>query len=127
MILLDTAVFLDLLQDGPRMGPERYLVLRNETAYALSDLSFYELCGWLEEGKVEISMPWRTWLESACHHLRIVPIGVTPAIAVRASRLQAQGLDRIDRILAASALELGMELATLNAGFRGVGGLRLLF
>lgn len=127
MILLDTAVFLDLLQDGPRMGPERYLVLRNETAYALSDLSFYELCGWLEEGKVEISMPWRTWLESACHHLRVVPVGITPAIAVRASRLQAPGLDRIDRTLAATALELGMELATLNGGFRAVGGLRLLF
>jgi len=127
MILLDTAVFLDLVQDGPRMGPERYLVLRNESAYALSDISFHELCGWLEEGKVDISMPWRTWIESACHHLRVLPVGITPAIAVRASRLQAPGLDRIDRMLAATALELGMELATLNPAYRGIGGLRLLF
>ena len=127
MILLDTAVFLDLLQDGPRMGPERLLILRNEASFALCDLSLHELSGWLEDGKVEIAMPWRTWLESSYRHLRILPVGLTPAIAVRASRLAAPGLDRIDRTLAATALELGMELATLNPGFRTVPGLRLVY
>jgi PIN domain nuclease of toxin-antitoxin system len=127
MILLDTAVFLDLVQDGPRMGPERLLILRNESSFALCDLSLHELASWLEEGRIEIAMPWRTWLESSFHHLRILPVGLTPAIAVRASRLAAPGLDRIDRTLAATSLELGMELATLNPGFRAVSGLRLVF
>ena len=127
MILLDTAVFLDLAQEGPRMGPERLLILKNEPSFALSDHSFFELSGWLEEGKVDINMPWRTWLEAACHHLRILPVGLTPAIAVRASRFSVPGLDRTDRILAATALELGMELATLREAFRGVSGLRLVF
>ncbi len=127
MILLDTAVFLDLAMDGPRMGPERLMVLKNETSFALSELSFYELGGWLEEGKVELSMPWRTWLEAACHQFRILPLGLTPAIAVRASRLLAPSLDRTDRMLAATSMELGMEFATLQKAFRGISGLRLVF
>ena len=116
-LLLDTHVWIWLLEGVPGKldrSDIRLITRTSETAGLLvSAISVWEL-GVLEaKGRVSLSTGIHAWVERALDAPGVTLAGISPAIALDASRLPgASHGDPADRILIATARQHGARLAT---------------
>ncbi len=95
---------------------------------AISDTTLSELARHLVSGKIKVSTPPDIWLESATANFIILP--VTPAIALRAARLDWDNRDPCDRHIIATAAEHKLPLLTIDERIHdlvGVRGLKVIW
>ncbi len=113
MIILDTHIFLwSILQ--PEKIPNKILdAIAKEPGYGLSAISLWETAMLFERNRIELPGPLLPWLNQALRRpaLRLIPI--TPGIAAQSVALPMHG-DPADRLIAATALEYGCPLATVD-------------
>lgn len=84
---------------------------------AVADVSWFELAWLAAHGRIVVSIPIRSWLGRLAGQVRTV--GVTPAIADTAVSLPSSFAgDPADRLIYATAAELGWRLVTKDRRLR---------
>jgi PIN domain nuclease of toxin-antitoxin system len=114
--LLDTHVLLGWFASDSRLSPAHRRVIRKaspESPLWVSDISLWEIATLAGLGRIELSLPLRTWLERATAPPLVRRIGISPAVAAEVAVLPASfHRDPADRILVASARVLGATVLT---------------
>lgn len=128
MVLLDTPLFVSWMSQDPRLGPERAALLdQAKGRIGLSEASMVEIADELRTGRLRFPLPTQIWLEMALRQSGAVVLPLSSAIVARSSRFADPGLDTVDRLLAATAIELDLELATWNPALSALEGIRHFF
>lgn len=128
LVLLDTPLFVCWLAQDPRLGPERSALLdRVRGRTAISEASLFEIADELRSGRLRFPLPIQVWLEMALRDSRSVILPLSSAIVARSVRFPNIEMDTADRLIAATALELDLDLATWNPALAGIAGLRYFF
>jgi PIN domain nuclease of toxin-antitoxin system len=123
-LLLDTHIWLWLLQDPKRLGPQTFQALqdtRNELW--LSAISTWEALTLNNKGRIQLKGNLADWLVRATAGTREAP--VTHEIALFARQLPLHQ-DPADRILVATAQVLDLTLVTANIRLLGLGDIKTL-
>jgi PIN domain nuclease of toxin-antitoxin system len=83
----------------------------------VASITWYELARLAEKRRISTPMPLRAWLDALASNIET--IAITPAIAVTAASLPGSfGGDPADRIIYATAIELGCQLVTKDRKMR---------
>lgn len=114
-ILMDTHVWLWTLSDSARLKPQAAAVLKDEANQIfLSPVSVWETLVLIQKGRFEISDEPRRWIERALAQTGAIEAGLTTEVAVASRFLKLPHDDPADRFLAATALVMGLKLATAD-------------
>ncbi|MBI1883737.1 MAG: type II toxin-antitoxin system VapC family toxin [Chlamydiae bacterium] len=119
LLLLDTHVWIWLMNGEKRLKSSKDLPKIEKAArhsqLVISAISFWEI-GMLEaKGRIQFSLSCPEWLHQALSVPGIIPIGLTPEIAVESSRLPGYfHADPADRIIVATARQCGATLVTAD-------------
>lgn len=116
-LLLDTHVMVWWTSDLGQVSPAAARTLSAADELAVASITWYELAWLAEHGRIAMTISSRTWLDGMARHVRTV--GLTPAIAAAAAALpDAFPGDPADRIIYATAMELGCQLVTKDRRMR---------
>lgn len=129
MILLDTHVLVWLAAGDRRLGRRAAAridaAVRGEEA-GVSAISFWEIETLVDRGRLRLRKP-TTELRAATLSMSIREVGVDGAIGILAAKLRAFHGDPADRLISATALELGASLVTADETLLGWrGGVKLI-
>lgn len=128
LVLVDTSLFVAWMAQDPRLGPERASLLdQAKGRIAISDASMVELAKELRTGQLRFPLPIQIWIEKALRESQAVTLPISSAIVARSVRFPKSELDTIDRLIAATAIELDLELATWNPAFAALEEVRYFF
>lgn len=123
-LLLDTHIWLWLLQDPKRLGPQTLQLLQDtKNELWLSAISTWEALTLNFQGRIQLKGNLVDWLAQATAGTREAP--VTHEIALFARQLTLHQ-DPADRILAATARVLDLTLVTADNRLLGLGNIRTL-
>ena len=120
MILLDTHIFLWMNLEQEKLPPALTHAIAAEPTLGLAAISLWEIAMLVQYRRVSIPDPsLREWFQVTlpAPKLRILPL--TPDIASRSASLDMHG-DPADRLIAATALEHGCRLATVDSKLTGL-------
>src|SRR5262245_33132975 len=105
--LLDTRVwFLHLTNPSKLPAPLTELISEQRDRCWLSPVSVLELSAQVERGKVKLESDLDAWLKSTRRRLPLKEAVLTTEIVARSGKLTIDGGDSVDRLLAATAIEL---------------------
>jgi len=123
-LLLDTHIWLWLLQDPRRLGPQAFQELRDtKNELWLSAISTWEALTLNFKGRIKLKGHLADWLARATAGTQEAP--VTHEIALVARQLPLHQ-DPADRILAATAQVLDLTLVTADNRLLGLGNIKSL-
>ncbi len=123
-LLLDTHIWLWLLQDPSRLGPQTLQALQDtKNELWLSAISTWEALTLNFKGRIQLKGNLADWLARATSGTREAP--VTHEIALFARQLSLHQ-DPADRILAATAQVLDLTLVTADNRLLGLGNIKTL-
>jgi len=123
-LLLDTHIWLWVVQDPKRLGKRLLHELKNEANELwLSPISTWEVLTLNFKGRVRLHGDLAEWLERATAGTHEAPLTHEIALAARQLSLHQ---DPADRILAATAQVLDLTLATADERLLGLGDIRTL-
>jgi PIN domain nuclease of toxin-antitoxin system len=91
----------------------------------LSAATVWELAIKFGQGKIKLSMPYRTWMNTAITDLQLVILPVTVAYADRQATLPAHHKDPFDRMMIAQALEDAIPIISIDVAFDAYGITRI--
>ncbi len=116
-VLLDTHVVHWWSAEPQRVSRRASGVLEEADQLAVSAISWFELAWLARHERIVVSIPIRSWLSELAAQVRT--IGVTPAIADTAVALPSSFPgDPADRLIFATAIELGLPLVTKDRAIR---------
>lgn len=118
IIVLDTHVWMWYVNGNRERYPAAW-VERIETAtrVAVSPVSCFEIALAEERGRISLECPVDDWFSDALEPAGVELFPLTPAIAMRAVNLTPAHRDPFDRMIIATALELGAMLASVDGLF----------
>ena len=123
-LLLDTHIWLWLLNEPHRISPHLSLQLRDQANELwLSPISVWEALTLYRKRRIQLWPDLEQWLKDATLATREAPL--THEIALASSLLVMHG-DPADRLLAATAQVLDLVLATADQRLLGLGEIRTL-
>lgn len=125
--LLDTHTWIQRVLGEPLPATVEK-VLEEAAILALADISLWEAAKLVELGRLEIDVSLEEFYRCALSpEIRILPI--TPAIATKASELEALGFhkDPADQLIVATALVHGLRLISDDSRIRQWGQVPLLW
>ncbi len=120
MILLDTHVFLWMMEADPRIIKNKKLVGLIQKNIPTQTILVSEISGWeiamLEsKGRIKLNEPIAFWLEEAFNAPGIKSINLTPRIIADSVNLPGKfNSDPSDRLIVATSRILGAELVTVD-------------
>lgn len=119
MIILDTHAWLWFVDDPARLSaPAREAIEASDVA-GVSAISALEVATLVRRGRIRLDRELAAWVRAALAHERIEEIPLSAACAARAGALDASFPgDPADRVIYASALELGTRLVTADRAIR---------
>ena len=117
MILLDTHIWLWLIDASPRLRPGQIeLIDQSKTGgLGVSIISCWEVAKLVENGKMSFRQPVLEWIETALAqpYIRLLPL--TPEITVDATQLPSGfHRDPADQLIVATSRVLGIPLLTAD-------------
>lgn len=116
-VLLDTHVVHWWSAEPKRVSARARKALEAADELVVAAISWYELAWLARHERIVVSVPLRAWLEGLAAQVRTV--GVTPAIAEAAVALPSSFPgDPADRLIYATAVELGVPLVTKDRAIR---------
>ena len=116
-VLLDSHTLYWWSSDSSRLSATAARVVARADELLVASISWFELARLAQKGKLLVPMPVRSWLESLSEGVRT--IAATPAIAATAAELPATFPgDPADRLIYATAIELGCVLVTKDERMR---------
>jgi PIN domain nuclease of toxin-antitoxin system len=116
LILLDTHVLLWLDRHHPSLGPNAIAIAANALTtldLAASGISFWEIALLLQKRRLRLKLPVTRWRRDLLDQ-GLVEIPVTGALGIAAASLEDFHRDPADRLIVASAQELGATLLTAD-------------
>ena len=117
MILLDTHIWVWWVMDVPRLTAAHRQVLEahQATGLGVSVFSCWEIAKLLEIGRLALPLPVGAWIDAGLAYPGIRLIGLTPRVAVAATRLPGTfHRDPADQIIVATAREHEWDLVTVD-------------
>jgi PIN domain nuclease of toxin-antitoxin system len=122
-LLLDThiALWLDSQDDRLGAGTQRTIdsAWQEGGRIFLSAISVWEIAALVDKGSIELDLPVEDWVERFVSRPGLEAVALGHAAAARAYRLQGlEHRDPADRLLIASAIELGCPLVTYDDRIR---------
>ncbi len=129
MIVLDTHVWVWWAAEVPRRVSARARrAIAESPAVGVSAISTWEVAMLVAKGRLDLDRDVLVWIRQALALPRVTLVPLTPEIAVRSTRLgDAFPGDPADRILVATARELGAVLVTKDGALRKTGGVRTIW
>jgi PIN domain nuclease of toxin-antitoxin system len=116
-LLLDTHVVHWLSAEPDRISKKAMGALEGADELAIAGISWFELAWLAENGRIELTIPIRSWLERLALGLRTIP--ASPTIAATAVALPASFPgDPADRLIYATAIECGWRLISKDRRLR---------
>ncbi len=120
-VLLDTHVAHWWSAEPERLSPSAARVVDAADELAVSSVTWYELAWLAGNGRIEVTVPVRSWLDALSRELRTA--GISPSIAVTAAGLPSTFPgDPADRLIYATATELDWTLVTKDRRLRSHAG-----
>jgi PIN domain nuclease of toxin-antitoxin system len=115
IIVLDTHIWLWFINGDCHRYPETWQE-RIETAehVGVSPVSCYEIALAADRGRLSLPCPTMEWFQDALDPANIEIFPLTPRISARAVELSPIHRDPFDRIIIATALEMGAMLASVD-------------
>jgi PIN domain nuclease of toxin-antitoxin system len=129
LIVLDTHVWIWWASETPRRLPApARKAIAEAPSLAVSAISPWEVAMLVAKGRLELDRDVLVWIRQALALPRVRLAPLTPEIAVRSTRL-GDGFpgDPADRILVATARELGAALVTKDEALREIEGIRTIW
>ncbi|MFN8439950.1 MAG: type II toxin-antitoxin system VapC family toxin [Caldilineaceae bacterium] len=117
MILLDTHVWIWLVDGNPRLTTEQqnYLHQHESQGLAVSVISCWEVAKLVEVGRLAFSCPVQEWIDQALDYPGIQLLELTPRIAVESTQLPGTfHRDPADQIIVATARVLSLPLFSFD-------------
>ena len=116
-VLLDSHVVHWWSAEPERLSRRAARAISAADELAVASISWFELTWLARHERIAVTMPTRSWLEQISEQVRTV--GITPAIAAGAVALPTSfPSDPADRLIYASAIELGCQLVTKDQRIR---------
>lgn len=126
MIVLDTHAWIWWVSEPQRLSSRARAVIEYAAEVGVSPISCWELSTKARLGRLRLDRDVAVWVKQALDRPRVTVAELTPAIAVRAGQLgrgEFHG-DPADRLIVATAIELGAELITKDKRIRGYDAVR---
>ncbi|MDO8789979.1 MAG: type II toxin-antitoxin system VapC family toxin [Sulfuritalea sp.] len=118
MILLDTHVWVRwLAPENGALPASLAQRLDAEADLAVSVVSCWEVAYLHRRGRLVLPLEFDEWLDAALGESGIVCVPLTSGMAVAAAQLSDVHRDPADRFIMATAIQLGISLASLDAAF----------
>jgi PIN domain nuclease of toxin-antitoxin system len=115
MILLDTHIWIWLVNESPRLRSNwaKMLETTPSSELAISIITCWEVAKLVEKGKFEISVPARQWLQEALEYtnVKVLPLNIE-IVADSTSLPGTFHRDPIDQIIVSTARVHGCTLMT---------------
>ena len=128
-LLLDSHTLLWLMQSNPSLSSEAVaLIAEPANRLYLSMASIWEIGIKSGIGKMELSVPYSTFLDTAIHGYGLIVLPITPEDCVRYETLpfpDKQHRDPFDRMLVTHALRNGLSIVGVDSAFDAYGVTRL--
>lgn len=125
MIVLDTHVFVWVMEDSQRLGPEARRTIdhaSHENEVGISAITPWEIALLEDRGRLRLAREVSAWLESALGQLGIRLLPINPNIAVDSVKLPgAFHADPADRLIVATARHWNAPLITADAAIINYG------
>ncbi len=119
MIVLDTHAWLWWASQASALSRKAEREIRAAKRIGVSAVSCLEVAVAEARGRIELDRPALLWLEEALSLPRVELLPLTPAVAVRASRLDRDfSGDPADRVIVATALLESARLVTRDSRIR---------
>lgn len=118
MIVLDTHIWIWWMNGDPRFtsAMERIVNEHQGEGIGISAISFWEVAQLVKRNRIAVSMDAETWIRTALSAPGVVPIDLSPAIAVESVNLPGQfHRDPADQMIVATARVLNCPLLTADA------------
>lgn len=116
-VLLDTHVVQWWSAEPERLSRAAARAVAGADGLAVAAISWFELAWLASRQRIVVAVPVRSWLEQLAEEVQTV--GVTPAIADTAVALPSSFPgDPADRLIFATAVELGCRLVTKDRWLR---------
>lgn len=116
-ILLDTHAVQWWSAEPDRLSARATKLLTASDELAVAAITWFELAWLARNGRIDVAIPIRSWLDQLSTQVRT--IAITPAIADTAVALPASFPgDPADRLIYATAVEHGLQLVTKDSRLR---------
>lgn len=118
MIVLDTHIWIWWMNGDPRFtrAMEQIVNDHQSRGIGICAISFWEVAQLVKRNRIAVSMDAETWIRTALSAPGIVPIELTPDIAVESVNLPGQfHRDPADQMIVATARVLNCPLLTADA------------
>jgi PIN domain nuclease of toxin-antitoxin system len=116
-VLLDTHVVQWWSAEPERLSPRSAKLLIEAGELSVAAITWYELAWLARNGRIDVGIPVRSWLDQLAAQVRT--LAITPAIAETAAGLPAAFPgDPADRLIYATAVEHGVKLVTKDQRLR---------
>lgn len=116
-LLLDSHVLHWWSAEPSKLSRPASRAIESVDELAVASITWFELAWMAEHDRIRVSVPVRSWLEDLSADVRTV--GTSPAIAASAVALPASFPgDPADRLIYATAVELGWKLVTKDRRLR---------
>ncbi|MBE2286436.1 MAG: type II toxin-antitoxin system VapC family toxin [Prosthecobacter sp.] len=91
----------------------------------IADISLWEVATLVKKGRITLNIELRAWFDVVTQHVEVIPI--TPGIAARVADLPEEFHgDPADRLIVATALEMGVPLVTRDKKIRDSGLVQIM-
>lgn len=118
-LLLDTHAWLWLIVSPGHLSAVAARAIAAARTITIASISPYEIALKHSTGKLHLDLEIDAWMAMAMSYPGIRIAELTPAIAIRAAALRSTvGRDPADGIIAATALETGVQLVTKDGRLR---------
>jgi PIN domain nuclease of toxin-antitoxin system len=124
-LLLDTHIWIWMMQEPKRLGRRAQQLLQDEeTELWLSPISTWEVLLLHSKNRIQLQTEPGAWIAKATQDFREAPL--THEIVVVSQQLALPHADPADRFLAGTAKVLGLTLLTADANLLGLGEIATL-
>lgn len=128
MVVIDTHVLVqDALEPARLSARVRKVLDAPGTALAASDISLWEIAMLIAKERLKVAADAAAFIEKLLEARAIRVLPITPRIAVLSQSDRFHHRDPADRLIAATAIVHGAELATADERLAGIPGLRILW
>jgi len=117
MILLDTHVWVWLVNESDRLNERHKEIIKNHQGDGLgvSVISCWEVAKLVEYGRLKLTFEVEQWIEGALSFPGIRLIDLTPQIVIASTKLPAPfHRDPADQMIVATARAYGLGLLTMD-------------
>ncbi len=118
MIILDTHAWIWWVNDDETVGRGHWRdIVRSADRVAVSSISCFEVAWLAHHGRIKLHLSMQDWFEKASVGSGIEMQEITPRIAETAVTLTEHHSDPQDRLIMATAIELGAQLISADGKF----------